>query len=205
MRASRSLEILADPTRVLCASRIYVEKRMFASEQLQQFLEFYFILTTAGKNRNNQIFNDQDLRDPQIHSNPIGQAIDQDHNDGFEAIVGEIVESAYFPARGSNPSGIRCKGVVFEKQYPKVGFKVRQGAGKWATMSMEAYGDPVEPIGDSKIIHRPSFIGAGIVRFPGNILSQIDQIVDPIDKSVPSAAAMRAAGLALMTANCRMR
>ena len=145
-----------------------------------RFMWFNFILTTSGTNQNNQHFNDEDLRQASVFLNPVGQAIDYDHQEGFMPVVGEIRESIYVPATSSLPSLIRCRGVLFEYLFPTICEKVRLGAGKWAAVSMEAIPRPLRKIGNKEIIVNPLFVGAGLVRFPGNIHSQIEQFDDQI-------------------------
>lgn len=145
------------------------------------FLEFDFILTTSGTNQNGQTFLDEDLRRPEVYNYVIGQPIDCDHLEGFLNVRGEIQTAVYCPETASFPSCIRCKGVIFEfigGHFAEVAELVRLGAGKWAAVSMEAIPRPLRKIGGTRkvIIHDPMFIGAGLVRRPGNKLSQIENL-----------------------------
>jgi hypothetical protein len=151
-------------------------------------LKFSFILTTSGANQNQQVFMDEDLKDPEVLNSPVGQPIDEDHDQSFGAIVGQILKSEYVPESADSPSAIKCYGELFVQNNPDLLYKIKEGAGKWAAMSMEAIPNPLERVGEYLVIHKPIFVGAGIVRFPGNKYSKIDSVDDkPVEEKSDEA------------------
>ena len=140
-----------------------------------QDLRYTFILTTAGANQNDQFFVEDELLDPEVYLSPVGEPINEDHEQTFKAICGEIHSSIIVPSQGDRPLAVKCGGLILN-DYPKVIRKVHQGAGRWATMSMEALPNPLERVGKYLVIHNPKFVGAGLVRFPGNKFSQIEEV-----------------------------
>ena len=178
LKSGRKIEVIANGPQIILTAAYQIKPALQKAGKGSDdgMLHFSFILTTSGANSNNQYFVDDELSTPEIYLNPIYQAIDEDHLEGFRPVVGEIISSAYFPAANGKPSGIRCEGVIFEDIYPKEAIKVRRGAGKWCAVSMEALPNPLERIGKYLVIHNPTFVGAGLVRFPGNKFSQIEDI-----------------------------
>lgn len=153
--------------------------KKYASEEFNNgsgLMEFSFILTTAGANQNDQVFVEDELRIASVYQSPIGEAVDWDHDQSFMAVCGEIRSSEIFEAQGDRPMGIRCNGVIFSDMYPEIAKKIKIGAGRWAAVSMEALPNPLERIGKFLVIHNPVFVGAGLVRFPGNKFSVIENV-----------------------------
>ena len=149
-----------------------------------------FILTSMGANRNNQVFVESECQSPTVLNPLIGQAIDLDHLQSFDAICGEITGSEWVQATDDTPAAIRCTGVLFEDLYPTVAKKVRMGIGKWAAISMEAYPNPAELIGNYIVVHNPVFIGCALVRFPGCVDAQIEEVSPPTSAVLQSAVDM---------------
>ena len=177
--------IVRNPGKIMVASLIMTAEFQKASIETAaasgetpkagQDLRYTFILTTAGANQNDQFFVEDELLDPAVYMSPIGEPINEDHEQTFKAICGEICSSIIVPAQGDRPLAIKCGGLILN-DYPKVIRKVHQGAGRWATMSMEALPNPLERVGKYLVIHNPQFVGAGLVRFPGNKFSQIEEV-----------------------------
>ena len=156
-----------------------------------------FVLTSAGANDNDQFFVEDEIARPEIFRTPIGEPINEDHEQTFKAIVGEIYDSEFFQGSYDSPSGIVCRGVIFTDIYPHVGRKVRAGAGRWAAVSMEAMPRPLERVGKYLVIHNPKFTGVGIVRMPANPYSKIVEVDggnpnNPIERYEPQAAMLKA-------------
>ena len=128
---------------------------------------------------------------PEVYNSVLGEPINQDHDQTFKAICGDITGSRYIPAMDDDPSVIRCTGVIFADDYPDVANKIRRGAGRWAAMSMEAIPNPLERVGKYLVVHMPKFIGSAIVRFPANEYSRIDQISDVGIGHVPPHRSLR--------------
>ena len=149
-----------------------------SSSKTSGLFRIAFTLTTSGSNDNNQFFVEDELALPEVYESPIGEAINQDHDQRFEAICGEIFSSEFVPQDGDNLSRIRCHGVIFSDYYPEVAYKARTGAGRWAAISMEAIPNPLEQVGKYLVVHNPKFVGASLVRFPANRHATIDQVSD---------------------------
>lgn len=157
--------------RPLVASRSGMQKEYDGS-----CLHFGFVLVSAGANLNDQFFVEDDLANPDIYKTPIGEPVNQDHEQTFAAIVGEIYDAEFVDGNDERPSSILCRGVVFSDLYPHVSRKVRTGAGRWAAVSMEAMPRPLEKVGKYLVIHQPKFTGVGIVRIPANPYSKITEV-----------------------------
>ena len=154
-------------------------------------LDFGFILCSAGANANDQFFVEDEISVPEIYNSVIGEPLNEDHEQTFRAIVGNINESSFITAAGEVPASIYCRGNIFADIYPAVAKKVRLGAGRWAAVSMEAIPNPLEMVGKYLIIHMPKFVGAGLVRFPANAYSQIDEVDgSPVGGISPHNASM---------------
>lgn len=165
-------------------------------------LHFRFILTTSGANDNDQFFVEDEIARPEIFRTPIGEPVNEDHDQSFRAIVGEIYDAEFVSGTYERPAAIVCRGVIFTDIYPHVGRKVRAGAGRWAAVSMEAMPRPLERVGKYLVIHNPKFTGVGIVRMPANPYSKIVEVNggdpnNPIERyeDSPRQAAMLKAGL----------
>lgn len=139
-------------------------------------MHFRFVLTTSGPNDNDQFFVEDEIARPEIYRTPIGEPVNQDHEQTFNAIVGEIYDAEFVEGTYERPAAIVCKGVVFTDFYPHVARKVRAGAGRWAAVSMEAMPRPLERVGKYLVIHNPNFTGVGIVRMPANPYSKIVEV-----------------------------
>jgi hypothetical protein len=163
-------------------------------------MHFRFVLTTSGPNDNDQFFVEDELARPEIYQTPIGEPVNQDHEQTFSAIVGEIYDAEFVEGTYERPSAIICKGVVFTDFYPQVARKVRAGAGRWAAVSMEAMPRPLERVGKYLVIHNPNFTGVGIVRMPANPYSKIVEVDggspdNPIERYENQTASLLVAGL----------
>lgn len=140
-------------------------------------LPIKFVLTTVGANENKQVFVEDELMQKAVYESPIGEPIDEDHGQLFRDVCGDIMTSTFQAADARSPAAyIRCGGYIFGNVYPEIAFKVAVGAGRWAAVSMEALPDPLEQVGQYLIVHNPRFVGAGLVRFPGNLYSKIDEV-----------------------------
>jgi hypothetical protein len=161
---------------IVLYSRLIVDPMHLSSRSKNGEMSMSWCLTTSGTNENFQTFMDEDLRDPEVYQSPIGEPIDNDHEQTFQAVVGEIRDSKYVKATAHRPSAIISYGVIFEDLYPEVAMKVRRGAGRWAGTSMEALPNPLERVGKYLVIHKPKFVGCGLVRFKGNKYSDVESI-----------------------------
>ena len=189
-----------DASRTASFRPLVASKSGFQKEYDGSCLHFGFVLVSAGANLNDQFFIEDDLCDPDIYRTPIGEPVNQDHEQTFDAIVGEIYDAEFVDGNDERPSSILCKGVVFSDLYPHVSRKVRTGAGRWAAVSMEAMPRPLEKVGKYLVIHQPKFTGVGIVRIPANPFSKITEVDgsmpnNPVDRyessSAPQAASLR--------------
>ena len=181
--------IIKDPPKIFVAGLICiahdlpknpchsVESTLIAGKTTStNVLSFGFILTSAGANGNDQFFVEDEICIPDVYNSVIGQPINEDHEQSFHAIVGNITQSSFLEASEAMPSSIYCGGEIYSDIYPDVAKKVQRGAGRWAAVSMEAIPNPLEMVGKYLVIHMPKFVGAGLVRFPANEYSQIDEV-----------------------------
>jgi hypothetical protein len=143
---------------------------------LPDLLAFRFVLTTEGANSNDQFFVDDELAMPEVYMSPVGEPVDEDHDQSFHGICGEITTSAYMKGGPEGLSYVGCTGNIFADLYPRVATKVIRGVGRWAAVSMEAIPNPLEKVGKYLVIHAPKFCGVGLVRFPGNRHSKIHEV-----------------------------
>lgn len=183
----------------MVVARLEFDEAVLAAASPDGLMRFRFTLTTSGGNLNKQFFVEDELSIPSIYESPIGEAVDVDHDQNFWGVVGEIYDSVFQQATYHKKSRIRCEGVVFEDLYPDVAMKARRGAGRWAAVSMEAIPNPLKRAGEFLVIHMPKFIGAGLVRFPGNLESTIDEVdgqpVSQIMSTLRRGTAERSAAL----------
>lgn len=195
--------IIRDPGKIFVTARLMAPtKNLYgvytASEDTSPseiypggLLPFNFILTSAGANQNNQFFVEDEIAQADVYNSVIGEPINEDHEQSFHAIVGEVRTSSFIQAAGGIPSSIKCSGCVFANQYPRVAYKVYLGAGRWAAISMEAIPQPLEQVGKYLVVHNPKFVGAALVRFPACPHAQIDPIGS--SSKSQSAAILKAA------------